>query len=108
MGKSITYRFLARIVGVVILVLGIGCLNGGNFAKSFIADQLGQQEIDIPTNESLDGQVAGGLDPDVADSLRPWAGEIMSSGNQARPYAAYIGEHMQAAAERAGYPDAKF
>lgn len=96
-------------MGVIPLVLGIGCLIGGNFANSFISEQLDRQEIDLPTIESLDNQVANtSLDPQVADSLRPWAGEMMSKGEQARPYATYISEHIRLMAVNAGYPEVKF
>ncbi|MDD7385330.1 MAG: hypothetical protein SPI12_00405 [Actinomycetaceae bacterium] len=109
MGKSITYRALARVLGVALLVLGIGCLIGGNFANGFISSQLSKQEIDIPTDKSLDNQIAKtGLNADVADGLRKWAGQTMSNGDQTHPYAEYIGEHMRLAASTAGYPEVNF
>lgn len=103
------YKTLSRIVGAVLLVLGVAALFGANFAHGFVSDQLEQQAISMPAEQAIDAQVTSGrISEDDAKALRPFAGEIMSTGPQAQAFADhYIAAHMKAAAKGAGVPDDK-
>ena len=101
------YKTLAKIVGAVLLVVGIAAMFGANFAHGFVSDQLAQQAITMPAAEAIDGQVESGrISETDAQALRPFAGEQMTTGPQARAFADnYIYAHMKAAAKAAGVPD---
>ena len=103
------YKTLAKIVGAVLLVVGIAAMFGANFAHGFVSDQLAQQAITMPTAEAIDGQVESGrISETDAEALRPFAGEQMTTGPQARAFADhYIHAHMLAGAKAAGVPDDK-
>lgn len=101
------YRTLAKIVGAVLLLVGIAALVGANFAHGFVSEQLADQAIAMPSNESIDAQVESGRITEAdAAALRPFAGQKMDSGVQARAFSDhYIAAHMKAAAKGAGVPD---
>lgn len=99
------YRTLALIFGVIILAVGVAALSGGRFAAGFIAEEMDRQNITMPAVEAIDGQLAGGrIDQETADELRPYAGELMSDGLQAKAYAGYIQDHMAASGAASGLP----
>lgn len=104
------YKTLSKIFGIVCLIVGIGALSGGLFAASFIKDQLGNQDITMPTEEAISKQLkSGSLTREDVDALTPYAGQTMTNGNQAKAFANhYIAAHMRSGAERAGYPDATY
>lgn len=104
------YKTLAKILGIVLVLVGIAAIIGGRFADSFIAEQLSDQHITMPTEEAIDAQVESGrISEDDAEALRPFAGEEMTNGNQAKAFANnYIYAHMKAGATAAGYPDANY
>ncbi|GAA2182661.1 hypothetical protein GCM10009785_22890 [Brooklawnia cerclae] len=106
---SQVYKTLLKIVGLVLLVIGIGALIGGSFAHSYVKDQLSEQAIAMPTNETLDAQVKSGrLTQENADAMRPFAGEEMTTGPMAQAFAnEYIASHMKAAAVALDVPDDK-
>ncbi|WP_341728195.1 hypothetical protein [Brooklawnia sp.] len=101
------YKTLSKIVGALLLILGVAALIGGNFAHGYVSEQLADQAITMPTNESLDAQVqAGRLTDDDASALRPYSGQEMTTGPQAEAFANhYIHAHMAAAAKAANVPD---
>ena len=102
------YRTLAKIVGAVLLVVGIAALFGGNFAHGFVREQLVAQNITMPTAEAIDAQVASGrITEGNAVELRKYAADgPMSTGPQARAFAdEYILSHMRAGAKAAGVPE---
>lgn len=103
------YSTLAKIVGAVLLLVGIGALFGANFAHGFVSQQLSDQHITMPTAEGIDGQVQSGRISEAdAEALRPFAGEQMSTGPMARAFADnYILAHMKAGAKAANVPDEK-
>lgn len=104
------YKNLAKIFGIILAVVGIAALIGANFAKGFIAEQLGDQHITMPDEEGINGQLESGrISEEDAEALRPFAGEEMSNGNQAKAFANhYIYAHMKAGAAGLGYPDANY
>ncbi|MBM7824415.1 hypothetical protein JOD55_000242 [Arcanobacterium pluranimalium] len=103
------YKTLATILGIALIMIGSGAAYGGKFAHSFVADQLGAQKIEMPQKDALDGQVKGGrIAQEDADALYPFAGEMMTTGPQARAFSDhYIAAHMKASAKAAKIPDEK-
>lgn len=101
------YKTLSKIVGVVLLLVGVVALIGGNFAHGYVSDQLADQSITMATNESIDSQLAAGrINEDDAAALRKYAGQEMTTGPQAEVFANhYIHAHMAAAAKAAGVPE---
>lgn len=101
------YKTLAQIVGVALLIVGVAALFGANFAHGFVSEQLADQAISMPSSDSVDAQVkAGRLTEADGAALRPFAGQKMQNGPQARAFADhYIAAHMRAAAKAAGVPD---
>lgn len=104
------YKNLAKIVGIVLILVGIAATYGGNFASGFIKDQMAAQDITFPDEAGINAQVEGGsLTQDDADALMPYAGQQMTTGNQAKAYADnFIYAHMKAGAAAAGVPDATY
>lgn len=104
------YKNIAKILGIVLVLIGIGAIIGGKFADSFIAEQLGDQYITMPEEEGINAQVESGrITQEDADALLPFAGEEMTNGNQAKAFANhYIYAHMKAGAAGLGYPDANY
>lgn len=104
------YKNLAKIFGIILAVVGIAALIGANFAKGFIAEQLGEQNITIADEEGLKAQLESGrLTQEDYDEMVKYAGQKMENGNQAKAFANhFIGAHMRAGAAGAGYPDATY
>jgi hypothetical protein len=88
-----------------LLVLGLGLVlrNQGDFAKSYVKEQLGEQRIMFPAAEKL------------TDTEKTWksgsvclvenGGKLLETGAQAECYANYyINLHLEESATRAGYP----
>lgn len=103
------YKTLAKIVGAVLLIIGIGALFGANFAHGFVSQQLSDQNISMPTAEAIDAQVKSGRISEAdGAALRPFVGQTLETGPQARAFSDhYIRAHMAAAAKAAGVPDDK-
>ncbi len=103
------YSTLAKIVGAVLVLVGVAALFGANFAHGFVSQQLSDQAITMPTAEAIDGQVKGGRISEAdGAALRPFVGEKMSTGPMARAFADhYILAHMKAAAKGVNVPDDK-
>ena len=49
--QKIVYGVLARVFAVVLLLVGIGAIVGGNFAHSYVSDQLSQEKIEMPSED---------------------------------------------------------
>ena len=103
------YKTLAKVVGIVLLLLGIGVFAGGQFAGSFVSSQLSAQGITFPPVEAIEaqGEANGGpLTADDVAEMSKYAGQQMTTGAQAKAWADnYIAAHMRGAAQRAGVPD---
>lgn len=85
--------WMGALLAVCLLVTG-GLLV---WANSFIGDQVDQQlsdqQIVMPTEEAIDGDET--LSDEDRDALRPFAGDTMNTGPEARAYADhYILAHM--------------
>jgi hypothetical protein len=95
---------------VVLLVLGLVLQNQADFAKTYVATQLGAQQITMPAADALGGADAqpGGACL-VAFGQGDAAARLMTTGAQAECYANnYIAYHMKSAATEAGYPGATY
>ncbi|MCI5826183.1 MAG: hypothetical protein MR006_05915 [Arcanobacterium sp.] len=100
------YKTLAKIVGIVLLLIGIGAFAGGQFAGSFVGSQLKAQQITMPKLEELKTVDQGGqYSKEDVEALKPFDGQLMSTGDMAAAYANhYIAVHMNSAAKRAEVP----
>jgi hypothetical protein len=84
-------------VAAVLLVAG-GLLTWGNdFAEDYVYDELSSQRVFFPDAASLEGQ--GRTD------LLGYAGEQVTTGEEAEAYASYIDGHLQDTADGATYAD---
>ncbi|MCF2707231.1 hypothetical protein I6E29_08145 [Arcanobacterium haemolyticum] len=89
--QKAVYGALAKVFSVVLLIVGIAAIVGGNFAHNFISSQLAQEKIDMPTAESISS-----LPEESQKALEPFIGEQLTTGPQAKAFADnYIWEHMQ-------------
>ncbi|MDD7384378.1 MAG: hypothetical protein SPI12_03705 [Actinomycetaceae bacterium] len=103
------YKTLLKIVGVVLALIGIGAMIGGNFASGFVKDQLKAQQITMPDASKQPTEAQGGdfTQADV-DALKPFSNTQLDSGPKAKAYADnYIAVHMRSAAKAAGVPEDK-
>lgn len=101
------YKTLAKIVGIILILVGAVAIYAGNFTGGFIKSQLEDQAVVLPTEEAIDAQLESGrIQQDDADALRPVAGEAVTTGKQAEIFANhYIQAHMKAAVAGAGLPE---
>ena len=86
------------LLGVLLLVLGLVLNNQANFAKSYVTNQLTEQQIKFTPVAGLKGEdkAAGG------QCLDSYAGSALDSGKKAECYAnQYIGFHLKEAAKTA-------
>lgn len=87
---------IGLLLALVLLIAG-GLLT---WANTFIGDQVKEQfeaqDITMPTQEAIDGQVAGGaISEEDGEALEPFAGETLDNGPAARAYSDhYILAHM--------------
>ena len=93
----------------VVLVVAGGLMTWANvFIGNQVEEQFAAQDIVMPTQEAIDGQVAsGGISEEDAKVLEEFAGERLDNGPAARAYADhYILAHMngQGAALNDGEP----
>jgi hypothetical protein len=102
--KRRTLDILFSAGGVVLagllLVVGIVMTSNANFAKNYVADQLGQQHITFKTAATLTDEEK------QAPCLVEYAGQKMTTGKQAECYAnQFIGLHLQSIANGQTYAD---
>ncbi len=87
MGRVVN-RILAKVFGIVLILVGCGALLGGTFAHGYVTDQLSQEKITMPAGDQLSTQA-------MKDSLGKYAGKDMTTGPQAEAFANdYLWEHM--------------
>lgn len=82
MKKSI-YQALAQIFAVLFLIVGIGAVFGGNYAHNFVTDQLEQEKIVMPEGAAITSL----KDQASQEALKPYAGQPLTTGPQAKAYA---------------------
>jgi len=92
-----TFDFLASSVGVllaiVLLVAGGLLLWGYNFINDQVTQQLTEQQIVFP---AADSAAIKALPPDDAAAMKQYAGQLMTTGAQAKTYADhFIAVHLK-------------
>jgi hypothetical protein len=102
--KRRTLDILFSAGGVVLagllLIVGIVMTSNANFARSYVADQLGQQHITFKSAATLTDEEK------KADCLVKYAGQKMTTGKQAECYAnEFIGLHLKSIANGQTYAD---
>jgi hypothetical protein len=91
--KTVVYRVLSKVFGVIALAVGIFALVAGLYAHSYVSSQLSQEKITMPAEAGYKT-----LPQASQDALKPYAGQAMTTGDQAEAFANhYIWEHMSAA-----------
>jgi uncharacterized membrane protein len=88
---------LGAVVTVVLFVAGGLLTWGSRFANDHVSDELTAQNIFFPERAALEDE--GRTD------LLGYAGEQVTSGNEAQAYASYIGGHLEGVADGATYAD---
>jgi len=90
------------LLALLILGLGLVAKNQADFAKTYVADQLGEQRINFPTAEKLTDTEKNWKPGSVC--LSENAGQLMQTGAQAECYANYyIAVHLEESAKKAGF-----
>jgi len=102
--KRRTLDILFSTGGVVLagllLIVGIVMTSNANFAKNYVADQLGNQHITFKTAATLTDEEK------KAPCLVQYAGQKLTTGKQAECYAnSFIGLHLQSIAGGKTYAD---
>lgn len=78
----------AGFVATVVLVIAGALLTwGGNFAEDYVSDELSAQNIVFPPAEAMEAE--------GRDDLVKFAGEQVTTGEQAEAYASYIQGHVE-------------
>jgi hypothetical protein len=88
---------LGAVVTVVLFVAGGLLTWGSRFANDHVSDELTAQNIFFPERAALEEE--GRTD------LVGYAGEQVTTGNEAQAYASYIGGHLKGIADGATYAD---
>ena len=105
--KRRTLDFVLGVGGVLLAallaVLGFVLKDNADFAKTYVKDQLSEQQITFTAADKLsDGEEA-------ADCLVKYAGSALDSGKKAECYAnEYIAFHLSEGAIKAGYEGATY
>jgi hypothetical protein len=90
------------LLALLILGLGLVAKNQADFAKTYVADQLGEQRINFPAAEKLTDAEKNWKPGSVCLSAN--AGQLMQTGAQAECYANYyIAVHLEESAKKAGF-----
>ena len=91
--KTVVFRTLSQVFGVIALAVGIFALVAGLYAHSYVSEQLSQEKITMPAEAAYKT-----LPQASQDALQPYAGQAMTTGDEAQAFANhYIWEHMNAA-----------
>ena len=100
--QKIVYGVLARVFAVVLVLVGIGAVFGGNFAHGYVTDQLSQEKIEMPSEGGIDALES----KESQDKLRPWIGQQLTTGPQAEAFANdYIWAHMMSSSDGKTYEE---
>ena len=87
--------WMGLLLAVVLLVAGILLTWASTFINGQVDQQLSDQQITMPTEQAIDGDEA--LSEEDRDALRPFAGDPMNTGAEARAYADhFILAHLNA------------
>ncbi len=90
MSKAI-YSALAKVFAAVLIAAGAAAIAGGKIAHSTVSEQLAQERIDMPSKGGVDAL----KDKESKEALRPYVGQRLTTGPQAKAFADhYIRQHM--------------
>ena len=90
------------VLAAVLLVAGGLLMYGSNFASNNVKDQLSQQDITMPSGQAISALKS----TEAQEALKPFAGQKMTNGAQAKAFADhYILEHMNAASNGRTYEE---
>jgi hypothetical protein len=78
---------LGAVVAVVLLIAGALLTWGSRFAADYVGDELRSQQIFFPE--------AAALEEEGRTDLVKYAGEQVTTGNEAEAYASFIGGHLE-------------
>ncbi|WOP20043.1 hypothetical protein [Raineyella sp. LH-20] len=97
--ERVVYGVLSRVVAVVLVVVGIAAIIGGNFANGYVKGQLSQERITMPAGAAL-------TTDEMKANLTKYAGTPLDSGPKAQAYANhYILVHMNASSQGKSYSE---
>ena len=100
--QKTVYGVLSRVFSVVLILVGIAAIFGGNFAHGYVTDQLKQENLTMPSEQGVNALT----DQASQDKLRPYIDEPMTTGPQAEAFANnYIWQHMMASSGGKGYQE---
>ena len=90
MSKAI-YSALAKVFAAVLIAAGAAAIAGGKIAHSTVSEQLAQERIDMPSKGGVDAL----KDKESKEALRPYVGQRLTTGPQAKAFADHcIRQHM--------------
>jgi hypothetical protein len=93
-----TVLVAAGVVVAVVLAVAGGLLTwGNNFAEDYVGDELSSQNIFFPD--------AASLEEDGRDDLVKYAGEQVTTGDEAEAYASFINGHLEDTADGLTYAE---
>ncbi|MEZ5230098.1 MAG: hypothetical protein R2710_26565 [Acidimicrobiales bacterium] len=89
--------WLGAVIAVVLFIAAALLYWGSSFAGDYVSDELSAQNISFPDADSLTGQ--------GRDDLVKFAGQQVTTGEQAEAYAGYIGGHIEGIADGMTYAE---
>jgi len=87
----------AAVIAVAMIVLGAFAIYGGNFGRENVQTRLEPQHIQFPPLSAMT--------PEEKTSVGAFAGQQVTTGNQAEAFSRYIAGHLEAVNDGATYSE---
>ena len=87
----------AAVIAVAMIVLGAFAIYGGNFGRENVQTRLEPQHIQFPPLSAMT--------PEEQTSVGTFAGQQVTTGNQAEAFSRYIAGHLEAVNDGATYSE---
>ena len=87
----------AAVIAVAMIVLGAFAIYGGNFGRENVQTRLDPQHIQFPPLSAMT--------PEEQTSVGAFAGQQVTTGNQAEAFSRYIAGHLEAVNDGATYSE---
>jgi len=87
----------AAVIAVAMIVLGAFAIYGGNFGRENVQTRLEPQHIQFPPLSAMT--------PEEQTSVGAFAGQQVTTGNQAEAFSRYIAGHLEAVNDGATYSE---
>ena len=87
----------AAVIAVAMIVLGTFAIYGGNFGRENVQTRLEPQHIQFPPLSAMT--------PEEQTSVGAFAGQQVTTGNQAEAFSRYIAGHLEAVNDGATYSE---